>query len=344
MVIDDGWGPNHTAGPWSRGNAQFSDKADVASDKRSWLALQSPNAQRDSAREQRGNGVPRGCQCSPLFDNVTLMETILVRSASERSRRASLLAFSLVTAAPLLGAQAPGEPATTKPIVPAWAQPGSATHVQVPPPSDFHRPSRNFNTPIGVFEGQSDIGSAIVPGSASYDDSSRQYTINSAGYNVWYSRDEFRFLWKEMSGDVSLAADVAFPNPKGYGDRKAVLILRQNLDDDSKEAMAGQHGVGMIHLAQRSEKGANIKDMQYRFGGLLAGVSAKRIGIEKHGDSIALFISLEGEPMHQFGPPTSVHFDEPFYVGLGFCSHLPDTSDTAVFSNVVIENSAGKVR
>jgi hypothetical protein len=272
------------------------------------------------------------------------METILVRSASERSRRASLLAFSLVTAAPLLGAQAPGEPATTKPIVPAWAQPGSATHVQVPPPSDFHRPSRNFNTPIGVFEGQSDIGSAIVPGSASYDDSSRQYTINSAGYNVWYSRDEFRFLWKEMSGDVSLAADVAFPNPKGYGDRKAVLILRQNLDDDSKEAMAGQHGVGMIHLAQRSEKGANIKDMQYRFGGLLAGVSAKRIGIEKHGDSIALFISLEGEPMHQFGPPTSVHFDEPFYVGLGFCSHLPDTSDTAVFSNVVIENSAGKVR
>src|SRR5579862_2635642 len=52
---------------------------------------------------------------------------------------------------------------------PAWAQPGSATHTQVAPPPDFHRPSRNFDIPIGVFEGQSDIGSVLVPGSASYD-------------------------------------------------------------------------------------------------------------------------------------------------------------------------------
>src|ERR1035438_10386937 len=70
------------------------------------------------------------------------------------------------------------------PAVPAWAQPGSATHVQVAPPADFHRPSKNFGTPIGIFEGQADIGSALVPGSASYDASTKQYTISSAGYNV----------------------------------------------------------------------------------------------------------------------------------------------------------------
>ena len=34
MVIDDGWGPNRTAGPWSRGNAQFPDMAGLASDRR----------------------------------------------------------------------------------------------------------------------------------------------------------------------------------------------------------------------------------------------------------------------------------------------------------------------
>jgi hypothetical protein len=228
--------------------------------------------------------------------------------------------------------------------VPDWALPGSATHKQVPPPPDFHRPGRNFDVPVGVFEGQSDIGSALVPGSASYDAGTKQYTISSAGYNIWYSRDEFRYLWKKMSGDASLAADVTFPDPKGYGDRKAVLVVRQNLDDDSKEAMAGQHGAGMIHLALRAERGAEMKDLEYRFGGMLANVKAKRIGIEKHGDSIALFISLEGEPMHQFGPPVSMHFDEPFYVGIGFCSHLPDKSDTAVLSDVVLENAAGKVR
>ena len=232
----------------------------------------------------------------------------------------------------------------SKPVVPDWALPGSATHKQVPPPADFHRPSKTFNTPIGLFEGQSDIGSALVPGSASYDAATKQYTINSAGYNIWYSRDEFRFLWKKMSGDVSLAADVTFPNAKGYGDRKAVLVIRQSLDDDSKEAMTGEHGVGMTHMAVRPEKGADIKDMSYRFGGSLGSAWPKRVGIEKHGDSLALFISMAGEPMHQFGPPITVHFDGPFYVGIGFCSHLPDTSDTAVLSNVVLENSAGKLQ
>ena len=247
-----------------------------------------------------------------------------------------------------LGAQAPD-----KIVVPEWAIPGSATHTQVAPPPDFHRPSRNFNTPIGLFDGQSDIGAALVPGSASYDDASRKYTINSAGYNVWYTRDEFRYLWKRMSGDVSLAADIAYPDPNGYGDRKAVLVIRQDLDDDSKEAIVALHGAGMIHLANRPEKDVRVKDLEYRIGGRgrpggaspdsLVTVIAQRIGIEKRGDSFALYVSLEGEAMHQFGPPITLHLDGPFYVGIGFCSHLPDKSDTAVLSNVVLENSAGKV-
>jgi hypothetical protein len=240
------------------------------------------------------------------------------------------------------------------PVVPDWAQPGSATHTQTAPPPTFHRPSTNFDSPIGIFDGQSDIGSALVPGSASYDDRTKQYTINSAGYNIWYTRDEFRFLWKKMSGDVSLAADMSYPNPSGYGDRKAVLIIRQDLEDDSPEALVALHGQGMIHLAQRAEKNVRVKDLEYRIGGRglpggntpdsLVTVVAQRIGIEKRGDSFALFVSLQGEPMHQFGPPITLHIDALFYVGIGFCSHLPDKSDTAVLGNVVLENTAGKVR
>jgi hypothetical protein len=224
----------------------------------------------------------------------------------------------------------------------------------VAPPADFHRPSRNFEIPIGLFEGQSDIGGALLPGSASLDAAEGRYTVNSAGYNVWYMRDEFRFLWRRMSGDLSLAADIAFPDPGGYGDRKAVLIIRQSLDDDSREALVALHGAGMVQLAQRPEKGARVRDMEYRIGGRgrpggetpdsLVSVSARRIGIEKHGDEFTLFVSLEGEPMHPFGPPVVLHLDGPYYAGVGFCSHIPDKSDTAVFSNVVLENTSGAVR
>ena len=115
-------------------------------------------------------------------------------------------ALLLLVAASQLCAQAPDASPTAPPSVPDWALPGSATHTQVPPPLGFHRPGRNFDAPIGIFEGQSDIGAALVPGSASYDSATRQYTIHSAGYNIWYQRDEFRFLWKKMSGDISLAA------------------------------------------------------------------------------------------------------------------------------------------
>ncbi len=238
-------------------------------------------------------------------------------------------------------------PAQQPPTVPDWALPSSPTHKQVPPPADFHRPSKIINQPIGIFDGQADVGSALVPGSASYDPATRQYTIHSAGYNIWYSRDEFRFLWKKLSGDLSLSADVTFPDPNGYNDRKAVLIVRQSLDDDSAEVMAGEHGTGMTHLAARPSTGASLRAWEYRLGAIgrpeasdphkFETLLPKRIGIERHGDSFSILISLDGEPLHQFGPPIQLHFQGPVYVGIGFCSHLPATSDTAVLSNVVLE-------
>ena len=91
--------------------------------------------------------------------------------------------------------------APAKVEVPDWALPGSATHTQVPPPAGFHRVTRTNNTRIGIFEGQSDVGAALVPGSSSYNVATKQYTIVSAGYNVWYQRDEFRYLWIKSTGD-----------------------------------------------------------------------------------------------------------------------------------------------
>jgi hypothetical protein len=252
-------------------------------------------------------------------------------------RRSLLLALTL--AAPLASrAQVPA--------VPDWALPGSATHHQVPPPADFHRPTRTKpfggSVRVGPFEGQSEVGGPLVPSAARYDLMTHQYTLTAAGYNIWYSRDEFLYLWTKVSGDVSLAADVTFPNPGGYGDRKAVLIIRQSLDDDSKEAMVALHGAGLIHLAERPATGADIKEA-YRQKSDPAGAVPKRIGIEKRGDAFFLYVSLAGEPMHQVGGPMDLHFDGPFYAGIGFCSHLPDKADTAVLGNVVFASAAGQV-
>jgi hypothetical protein len=233
--------------------------------------------------------------------------------------------------------------------VPDWALPGSATHKQVPPPADFHRPARTDNHKIGIFRGQTDVGSALVAGSSSYDRATGQYTIVSAGYNVWYQRDEFRYLWTKMSGDVSLAADVSFPDTAGYDDRKAVLVIRQSLNDDSKEMVVALHGGGLMHLAWRPDANQMMKEERvnhrkdHSTDSLNAGL-AKRIGIQKQGDSFTVWISMHGEPMHQVGDPVQLHIEGPFYAGIGFCSHLPAKTDTTVLSHVVLANAAGMVK
>jgi hypothetical protein len=264
-------------------------------------------------------------------------------------RKISWLVLSLAFALPA-AAQAPGTAAVT---VPDWALPDSPTHRQVAPPPDFHRDTVTLNKPIGIFENQSDVGGPLVPGDASYDAASRAYSITSAGYNIWYSRDEFRFLWKKMSGDVSLSASVDWPKEDGFGDRKVVLIIRENLDDDSRQIMAAQHGAGMVHIAWRPEKSALMTDVEYR--SQRQPIAAKgergaqilhpgRIGLEKKGDQFQLYVSWQGEPLHAEGAPVTFKADGPFLVGIGFTSHLPATTATAKLRDVVLENQAGRIR
>src|SRR5580658_9844573 len=86
----------------------------------------------------------------------------------------------------------------------------------------------------GLFSGQSDIGSVIPAGTASYDSATRSYTITSAGANTWYHVDDFHFLWKKASGDMALTAEVSFPPPdydhEPNPHRKGILMFRQTLD------------------------------------------------------------------------------------------------------------------
>src|SRR5271170_4246769 len=228
------------------------------------------------------------------------------------------------------------------------AQPAAAAD----PVSVLHAPGdgesgKTHGTPVGIFDGQSDIGGAPVPGSATYDSAAQEYSINSAGSNAAYTRDDFHYLWKKMSGDVSLTADIALPDPTGNNERKAMLVIRQSLDDDSKEAVVAVYGSGVFKLGQRPGKGVALREMQYRVWskasaggapGSMAIAMPKRVSLQKHGDVFVLYVSIDGEPMHPFGTSLSLHIDEPFYVGIAFTSDLPDKSDTAAFSNVAVED------
>jgi Tol biopolymer transport system component len=187
---------------------------------------------------------------------------------------------------------------------------------------------------IGIFEGRSDIGDVLHPGMAQYDANAQTYTITAAGENMWYARDSFYFVWKKVSGDVQLTADVAFRQTSGRAHRKAVLLLKQDLTADGVYADAALHAAGMTALQYRRSKGATSQDIELNID------FPQTARLVKRGDEITMFLSMHGEPLHQTGASIKLHLDGPFYAGIGVCSHDQDTTETAVFSHVELTKPA----
>ena len=182
----------------------------------------------------------------------------------------------------------------------------------------------------GVFEGQGDVGTVLHKGSVEYVSASRSYRVTGSGENIWATADALQFAWKKMSGDVSITADITFPNTEGEPHKKAVLMIRQSLDADSAYADAALHGNGLTSLQSRDEKGAATHEVQ-------SNVSApRRLRITKAGQYFYMSIAGPGEELHPAGGSVRVALQEPFYVGIGVCAHNKDAIESAIFSNVQV--------
>jgi regulation of enolase protein 1 (concanavalin A-like superfamily) len=182
--------------------------------------------------------------------------------------------------------------------------------------------------PVGIFEDHADVGTVLHAGSAEYDPAKRTYTVSGSGENMWFASDAFHFVWKKVSGDVTLTADISFIGSGGEAHRKAVLMIRQSLDADSPYADVARHGDGLTSLQARDEKGANTSEIQSVMK------APARVRIARRGDYFYIWVAGEGEELQFSGGSMRVPIDDPFYVGIGVCSHNKDAVEKAVFSNV----------
>jgi len=184
---------------------------------------------------------------------------------------------------------------------------------------------------VGIFDDHGDVGTVLHAGSVVYDASKESYTVTGSGTNMWFAEDAFQFVWKKVSGDVTLTADIAFPSAGGNPHKKAVLIVRQNLEADSPYADVALHGNGVTSLQFRDEKGTNTREIQSNLSG------PHRLRIAKRGDYIYMSLAADsaGEPQVA-GGWLRVPMQGTFYVGVGVCAHDQDAVEKAVFSNVAL--------
>ena len=177
-------------------------------------------------------------------------------------------------------------------------------------------------TTVGLFDDHTDIGPVRVPGGASFD--GERYTVSGSGYNMWFDRDEFHFLWKRVEGDVALEAVIDFPEMGVDPHRKACLVVRQSLEPDSAYADIAVHGDGLTSLQYRSKAAEVTREVQ-------ANRSASRVSIVRRGDTVTALI--DGAPS---GGSVTLPFTGAYYVGLAVSSHDVDVAETATFSDVKI--------
>jgi hypothetical protein len=186
---------------------------------------------------------------------------------------------------------------------------------------------------LGIFTNAGSVGQTPPGCKAQYDAAKGEYRITGGGANMWGAADAFYFVWKKVTGDVALTADIQWVGTSAAEHRKAVLILRQGLDPSSPYADAVSHGNGLTSLQFR---GAS-NEQTYQIVAAEDGPS--RLRIAKKGSRFTMYFGKPGEELKASGPVEFVTLQEPFYVGVGVCSHVATTLETAIFSNVKLEET-----
>jgi len=201
--------------------------------------------------------------------------------------------------------------------------------------------SRALAQTVGLFTGSSEIGtpSTLGSGSAKFDAATATYTITGGGENMWAAADHFQYVWKKVSGDVTIEATLQFVDSQPAGGtpdphRKACMVIRQSLDSSAVYADAARHGDGLTSLQWRDAAGGVTHEVQS------AVVGPTRLRLEKRGNYVSMSVAGSGEALRPSGGAAKIELVGEFYIGLGVSAHNTGRLETAAFTDVHVGAAA----
>src|SRR5579859_1536221 len=188
----------------------------------------------------------------------------------------------------------------------------------------------------GVFENHSDIGNPKKNGAVHYDAESQSYTLSGGGYNIWFGRDEFHYLYSKIKGDFILTANFQFIGGGTEPHRKIGWMLRGSLSDNATHVSAVVHGDGLTVLQWRELPGALMRDPEDQI--VFSKKNLQVLQLERRGTLVTMRVANWGEPLQTIGSHELKLPDE-IFAGLFICSHNPDVVEQAKVWNVRIEKT-----
>jgi hypothetical protein len=166
------------------------------------------------------------------------------------------------------------------------------------------------------------------------------YTMSALGADIWGQSDEFRFAYKQLSGDGEISAQVlSATNTDAWV--KAGVMIRETLDPGSKHAiMAITPTVGQGVAFQNRVTTSGDSFSAHHDVGLSYPCWVKLV---RQGNQITAYYSENGVNWVQVPPgtggdasrnPQTILMNTNVYIGLALTSHNANATCIAEFSNV----------
>ncbi len=195
-------------------------------------------------------------------------------------------------------------------------------------------------SPLGVFDNHVDVGNPKKTGAAQYDESTQTYTLKGGGYNIWFNRDEFHYVYKKIGGDFIATANFEFIGEGGAAHRKTGWMIRESADAEAAGANGVTHGDGLAVLQWRPLRGAYMRDPEGEV--FFPKKNIQTIQLERTGQKVTMRVAHWGEPLQTVTSQEMVDLKDSVLIGLYICSHDSDAVELARVWNVRIDKPVAK--
>jgi regulation of enolase protein 1 (concanavalin A-like superfamily) len=185
--------------------------------------------------------------------------------------------------------------------------------------------------PSGTLQ-SADIGAPLIAGSTSVAGST--YGVRAGGVDIWDTSDQFRFVYRQVAGDIDVIARVASLDAVDTW-TKAGVMIRESLTAGSRHASAFAAGYGGYAFQRRIDAGSWSEHTEGAGGGVPVWLRLVRSG-----SRFDAYHSPDGTSWTKMGSDV-IPMADSVYVGIAVTSHNETVAASADVDNLRITSSVG---
>src|SRR5687768_1430824 len=183
-----------------------------------------------------------------------------------------------------------------------------------------------------------DMGTIASIGTASYTNvSNGTFVMSGSGAGIGGTADGLSYVYKTITGDVTITTRVAANTWNGGGAQKTGIMIRESLSSNAIafSMTSGDGGVREARFGSRTSAGGS---MSFQTGNAYTRAPTW-FRLQRAGNIITASQSTDGRTWFTVGAPVTVSMGDTYYVGLAVSSNSSNVN-TATYDSVTVTSGA----